>query len=79
MVSASNGAPCRAVRRVGRGASLEKGIEIVDLLASVAAGLTISEIAVRRGHSINEVFARWLCETGMDIRIFGMGGCEIAR
>jgi DNA-binding IclR family transcriptional regulator len=36
--------------------ALEKGIEIVELLASEAPGLTISEIAVRLGRSINEVF-----------------------
>jgi DNA-binding IclR family transcriptional regulator len=36
--------------------ALEKGIEIVELLASEAPGLTISEIAARLGRSINEVF-----------------------
>jgi DNA-binding IclR family transcriptional regulator len=36
--------------------ALEKGIEIVELLASEAPGLTISEIASRLGRSINEVF-----------------------
>ena len=36
--------------------ALEKGIEIVELLASEAPGLTISEIAACLGRSINEVF-----------------------
>ena len=36
--------------------ALEKGIEIVELLASRAPGLTIAEIATRLGRSIHEVF-----------------------
>jgi len=36
--------------------ALEKGIEIVELLASRAPGLTIGEIATRLGRSIHEVF-----------------------
>lgn len=36
--------------------ALEKGIDIVELLARVPAGLTISEIAERLRRSMNEVF-----------------------
>lgn len=36
--------------------ALEKGIEIVELLAEVPGGLTISEIAARLRRSVNEVF-----------------------
>jgi DNA-binding IclR family transcriptional regulator len=36
--------------------ALSKGIEIVELLATVPAGLTISEIAARLERSMNEVF-----------------------
>ena len=36
--------------------ALEKGIEIVELLASVSGGLTISDIASRLDRSMNEVF-----------------------
>ncbi|MBC8024966.1 MAG: IclR family transcriptional regulator [Steroidobacteraceae bacterium] len=36
--------------------ALEKGIEIVELLASVSRGLTVSEIAARLDRSMNEVF-----------------------
>jgi DNA-binding IclR family transcriptional regulator len=36
--------------------ALEKGIEIIELLADVPGGLTISEIAVRLNRSMNEVF-----------------------
>lgn len=36
--------------------ALEKGIEIVELLASAPAGLTVSEMAQRLGRSIGEIF-----------------------
>lgn len=36
--------------------ALEKGIEIVELLADIPAGLSISEIALRLKRSMNEVF-----------------------
>lgn len=36
--------------------ALEKGIEIVELLASVSGGLTVSDIASRLDRSMNEVF-----------------------
>ena len=36
--------------------ALEKGIDILELLASAPAGLTISEIAQRLGRSISEIF-----------------------
>jgi len=36
--------------------ALEKGIEIVELLASVSGGLTVSDIAARLDRSMSEVF-----------------------
>jgi len=39
-----------------RAPALEKGIEIIELLADVPGGLTISEIALRLKRSMNEVF-----------------------
>jgi DNA-binding IclR family transcriptional regulator len=49
----------KATRRSGglyTAPALEKGIEIVELLASSPPGLTISEIAARLGRSLHEVF-----------------------
>src|SRR6202795_1430483 len=41
--------------------ALEKGLDILDLLASVSEALTHSEIASRLGRTINEVFRILVC------------------
>lgn len=41
--------------------ALEKGLDILELLASVSEGLTHSEIAARLGRSITEVFRMLVC------------------
>lgn len=41
--------------------ALEKGLDILELLASVSEALTHSEIAARLGRTINEVFRMLVC------------------
>ena len=41
--------------------ALEKGLDILELLASVSEALTHSEIARRLGRTINEVFRMLVC------------------
>src|SRR5258708_21105455 len=41
--------------------ALEKGLDILELLASVSEALTHSEIASRLGRTINEVFRMLVC------------------
>src|SRR6202790_5304842 len=41
--------------------ALEKGLDILELLASVSESLTHSEIASRLGRTINEVFRMLVC------------------
>jgi DNA-binding IclR family transcriptional regulator len=56
--------------------ALEKGLDILELLASVSEALTHSEIASRLGRTINEVFRMLVCleergyisRTGLDER-----------
>ncbi|MEO8018720.1 MAG: IclR family transcriptional regulator [Pseudomonadota bacterium] len=49
-------APRRAARAGYKAPALEKGIEIIELLAEEPGGLPISEIAKRLHRSMNEVF-----------------------
>jgi DNA-binding IclR family transcriptional regulator len=46
----------RVARRNYSAPALEKGIDIIELLAGEQAGLTISEIAVRLKRSLSEIF-----------------------
>jgi DNA-binding IclR family transcriptional regulator len=41
--------------------ALEKGLDVLELLASVSEALTHSEIARRLGRTINEVFRMLVC------------------
>ena len=46
----------RATQRAYSAPALEKGIEIVELLADIPGGLTISDIATRLERSMSQVF-----------------------
>ena len=41
--------------------ALEKGLDVLELLASVSEALTHSEIARRLGRSVSEVFRMLVC------------------
>jgi DNA-binding IclR family transcriptional regulator len=56
MNSRKNKSKRAASAQVYSAPALEKGIEIVELLADAPEGLSISEIATRLGRSMNEVF-----------------------
>src|SRR5258708_20725026 len=59
--------------------ALEKGLDILELLASVSEALTHSEIASRLGRTINEVFRMLVCleERGYISRTGSDGRCQL--
>src|ERR1044071_6425903 len=48
--------PPRAAKTVYSAPALEKGFDIIELLAAAPDGLTSSEIAQRLGRSLSEIF-----------------------
>src|SRR3954471_17013981 len=56
MVSQKKSPKRGSKRQVHSAPALAKGLEIIELLGDIPAGLSISEIAARLGRSLNEVF-----------------------